>query len=525
MSFRVSTAQIFNNGTNGIGKNQSSLYRLQQQMSSGRRVMTPSDDPIAASRAVVLSQSQSFNKQSIRNQQNADAKLSEVDSQLSYLNDRLTGARDLLLQAGNTQLSTEQRSYIATELDGIFNEVLAMANTQDSSGNYIFSGFLGDVRPYSATEDGAAYSGDQGKHLVQASTGRQIATNVTGTEVFNFKTGNGLFQTAAGSSMPGVTVTAQNDAGGAAKMSVSSVDYTKQKAAIDAGNSKVTINFTNATTYEYTKADGTKGQGTYTPGQPLDITDLGVKLNITGEVQAGDKFDLNINTKNAGTGIINQGSIQSISNYNAAVNAGYKNLAIKFTENIVDGKPSLSYQIFDMKDPANPTELTDGAQPYTEGQSISLRNLKATPSDFGISVTIDGTPAGGDTFSIQTSQEDNVFGMLKDAINLLQHDDIGLEDKYSAIEFSNRLAGLIQNMDQSMENINNVRASVGADMQELESLKNTAEDKVVQYASAISDLVDLDYTEAVSNMMRQTLQLQAAIAAFQQTSNLSLFNS
>ena len=41
----------------------------------------------------------------------------------------------------------------------------------------------------------------------------------------------------------------------------------------------------------------------------------------------------------------------------------------------------------------------------------------------------------------------------------------------------------------------------------------------------ISDLVDLDYTEAVSNMMQQTLQLQAAIAAFQQTSNLSLFNS
>lgn len=115
--------------------------------------------------------------------------------------------------------------------------------------------------------------------------------------------------------------------------------------------------------------------------------------------------------------------------------------------------------------------------------------------------------------------------MLRDAVNLLDHDDNVLEDKYSTIEFSNRLAGLIQNVDQSLENINQVRASVGSDMQELESLKNTAEDKVVEYASAISDLVDLDYTEAVSNMMQQTLQLQAAIAAFQQTSNLSLFNS
>lgn len=525
MSFRVSTAQIFNNGTNGIGKNQSSLYRLQQQMSSGRRVMTPSDDPIAASRAVVLSQSQSFNKQSISNQKSANEKLSEIDSQLSYLNDRLTGARDLLLQAGNTQLTAEQRSYIATELEGIFNEVLAMANTQDSAGNYIFSGFLGDVRPYSATANGAAYAGDQGKHLVQASTGRQIATNVTGTEVFNFKTGNGLFQTSAGSNMSGVTVTAQNDTGGAAKMSVSSVDYAKQQAAINAGNSKVQINFINATTFQYTKADGTQVQGTYTPGQPLDLSnDLGVKLNITGDLKAGDRFDLNINTKNAGTGIINQGSIQSISNYNAAVNAGFNNIAIKFTENVNNGKTSLSYQIFDMnKNP--PAELTNGAQAFTDGQSIALRNLNSTPSDFGISVTINGTPAGGDTFSIQTSKEDNVFGMLRDAVNLLDHDDNVLEDKYSTIEFSNRLAGLIQNVDQSLENINQVRASVGSDMQELESLKNTAEDKVVQYASAISDLVDLDYTEAVSNMMQQTLQLQAAIAAFQQTSNLSLFNS
>ncbi len=520
---RVSTAQIFNNGTQGIGKNQSSLYRLQQQLSSGRRVMTPSDDPIAASRAVVLSQSQSFNKQSIRNQQDADSKLSEVDSQLDYLGKRLISVRDNLVQAGNTHLTAEQKSYIATEIKGAFDEILAMANTQDSSGNYIFAGFLADVRPYNETKEGAVYAGDQGKHLVQASTGRQIATNVSGTEIFNFKTGNGLFHTRAGSAMPGVSVKTQSESPNVV-VSVNSVDFEKQQAAITAGNSKVVLNFTNQNTITYTKADGTQGQATYTPGNVIDLADLGVKLNVSGTIEAGEKLDLNINTTNTGEGIINQGSIQSIGNYNAAINAGYKDLAIKFTETIQNGNSSLTYQIFDMKDPKKPIEITNGAQPYTQGQAISLRNLKVTPADFGISISIDGTPKGGDTFSIHSSEEKNVFGMLRDALNLLNHDKSTTQDNFGSIEFSNRLAGILQNMDQALENVNQVRASVGADMQELESLKNTAEDKVVEYASAISDLVDLDYTEAVSNMMQQTLQLQAAISAFQQTSNLSLFN-
>jgi len=51
---RISTAQIFDSGTRGIGRNQSDLYRLQNQMSSGRKMLTPADDPVASSQALIL---------------------------------------------------------------------------------------------------------------------------------------------------------------------------------------------------------------------------------------------------------------------------------------------------------------------------------------------------------------------------------------------------------------------------------------------------------------------------------------
>ena len=65
---RISTAQIFDSGTRGIGRNQSDLYRLQNQMSSGRKMLTPADDPVASSQALILTQSKEVSAQFLRNQ-------------------------------------------------------------------------------------------------------------------------------------------------------------------------------------------------------------------------------------------------------------------------------------------------------------------------------------------------------------------------------------------------------------------------------------------------------------------------
>ena len=75
------------------------------------------------------------------------------------------------------------------------------------------------------------------------------------------------------------------------------------------------------------------------------------------------------------------------------------------------------------------------------------------------------------------------------------------------IEYSNRLAGNLQNISNALENVNRMQSTVGARLHELDALSNTGEDKKLQYATSLSALQDLDYTKAISDLTRKQMQL------------------
>ncbi|MGN1034961.1 MAG: flagellin, partial [Rhodocyclaceae bacterium] len=81
----------------------------------------------------------------------------------------------------------------------------------------------------------------------------------------------------------------------------------------------------------------------------------------------------------------------------------------------------------------------------------------------------------------------------------------------------------LKDLDQALQNNDKNRANIGATLQEVDYLRETSSDKILQYTGSISKLIDLDYAEAISRMMLQQTSLQAAISAFQQTTQLSLF--
>ncbi|MDR0233868.1 MAG: flagellar hook-associated protein 3, partial [Zoogloeaceae bacterium] len=77
---RISTAQVYNNGVFGLLQNQYDAYRLQNQLSTGRKVVTPADNPVAAAQALVTEQKQSVNQQFLDNQANVAGQLRELDA-------------------------------------------------------------------------------------------------------------------------------------------------------------------------------------------------------------------------------------------------------------------------------------------------------------------------------------------------------------------------------------------------------------------------------------------------------------
>lgn len=195
---RVSTAQIFDAGTFGIQSNQASLFKIQNQLSTGRRILTPADDPIGASQALVVDQSKSMNSQFMANQGNVKTQLGQVDTNLNSVTNELQSILERAVQAGNGTLGAAERNMIGTELQSRLDNLVSLANEQDGTGHYLYSGFQTQVKPFSVTgnvgtgvppafdltNQHVSYAGDNGLRQLQVSSSVTMSMNVPGSDVF-----------------------------------------------------------------------------------------------------------------------------------------------------------------------------------------------------------------------------------------------------------------------------------------------------------------------------------------------------
>src|SRR5258708_663498 len=173
---RISTNMIYDMGVASMQQSRVNQVKLQQQLSSGQRILTPSDDPVAASTALDVKQSQAVNSQLKINGAAATSKLSLEESALADATALLQDVHTLAVYAGDGSLTNTDRATIATELKGRYQELLSIANRDDGNGQYLFSGYQGATRPFSEITPGnVAYAGDAGQRLAQIGTTRTIA--------------------------------------------------------------------------------------------------------------------------------------------------------------------------------------------------------------------------------------------------------------------------------------------------------------------------------------------------------------
>ncbi|MDJ0941595.1 MAG: flagellar hook-associated protein FlgL [Woeseiaceae bacterium] len=271
---RVSTISTFLSGLRSMQNLQSSLDQTQRQISSGRRLLVPSDDPIAAGRALELRESVSRLEQFDRNAGIAQNRLSQEEVALKSVNDVLQRVRELALQANNATQSDETRSLIAVELRDRLDYLVQIANQRDGNGQYLFSGNLGDVEPVSRSGSTFTYNGDQGQRLIQIGEGRQVADGDSGADVFfQIRAGNGDFSARAVATNAGTGIL---DLG-------SVVDPT----AWD--QDSYTVRFLAADSYEVVDSSG--GVVLTSAFQPGDqIAFRGIEFSISGQPATGDEF-------------------------------------------------------------------------------------------------------------------------------------------------------------------------------------------------------------------------------------------
>ncbi|HQM86973.1 MAG TPA: flagellar hook-associated protein FlgL [Methylotenera sp.] len=190
---RISTNTLYQAGFAKLSDLQSNQSKLQQQIATGRRILSPSDDPIASARALEVSHEKNVNNSFADTRKVAQLKLNTLEANLTSVTNLLVATQSSLVAAGNGALSNAERKIIGTELQGSLDALIGLANTKDAAGNFIYSGFKSDTAAFTATPTGATYNGDAQQQLLQVDPQRQMSVNVTGDTLF--LNGSNVFST------------------------------------------------------------------------------------------------------------------------------------------------------------------------------------------------------------------------------------------------------------------------------------------------------------------------------------------
>jgi flagellar hook-associated protein 3 FlgL len=500
---------------------QADLMHLYQQIGSGQRMVTPADDPLAASQAINLGQSQSLNQRYAENRQVAQRNLGESENTLNSVTLVLQDVKTRLIEAGNGTLSDADRSTLSSVLKDARTNLLNFANAKDGSGQYLFSGAKGNVTPFQEVNGSVVYKGDASQRRVQADGTRQIPTSDVGLDIFG--------RAAPGTSAY-LTRVDTSTVGSPKGTGVISSAIIEDPSGANVGNT-FTLEFKDdgatppAITYDVNVTDTLGNTSTVLADQPYnpnasDRMSLpgGVSVSLTGAPLGGDKFIVepaNVPDYVATAGGVNSGGVLagsvSVTDY-SVINPSYT-YNIEFTA-------ADEYTLVVNDDSGTAVSTTTGLK-FTPGKE---NTLELSP---GLQVKISGTPAAGDTFNINPVPDSakadlNIFDTLDSIITELGQPVSS--SPASKARLQSALASAVQRVDINYNNVLTVRSSVGARMNELDAMDANGQQRSLGYSKELSRLEDLDYYTATTQLQLRSSALQAASMAFQKIQSLSLFN-
>jgi flagellar hook-associated protein 3 FlgL len=261
--------------------------------------------------------------------------------------------------------------------------------------------------------------------------------------------------------------------------------------------------------------NGSTGAVTYAGNDQQTFTSIGSGLQVaTGDpgssifmnLPAGNgSFVASAGSSNTGSLVVGSNSVTDESAWEAANASGPVDDTITFGANG-------TYSVTDAS--GNPVTDSSGnpiTGTYTAGGSISFD---------GISVTMSGTPATGDTVNVQADTASNtqdVFTTLNNMIAALQSGD-------STAQLSNTMNRQLESLNQAISAVSTTQVSVGSRMDTLQQQSSDYSDMSVTYQTALSDVQNVDMASAVSNLSLQSTALQASQEAFAKVQGTSLFD-
>ena len=181
---RVATSTAYSQGVSAMNTQNFKLNKTMLQLSTGKRIVTPSDDPSGAARVLGLNQAKSRTEQFQDNIDVLKSSLQVEETALDSIVNTLQRVRELTIQANNDTYDASQRAAISLEIQEHFEAITGFANTTNGNGEFLFGGYNNRDVPFENVAGVVNYRGDQGQQLLQISATRQVASGNNGFDTF-----------------------------------------------------------------------------------------------------------------------------------------------------------------------------------------------------------------------------------------------------------------------------------------------------------------------------------------------------
>lgn len=281
---RIATANSYDNTIAVLNRRQAELAAQQERVASGLRVLRPSDDPVAATLAETAANRLSRTTADLRALDASRASLQQAESGLAESGDLIQKVRDLLVTAGNATFTDAEREDVAKQLEGLREQLIAVANRKDNAGRTLYGGLGGSSTPfvdlYGPSGSGVQFEGQRG----QAAAGNSALPQALDGDAIWMRVpqGNGTFTLGLPNTNTGSVNTTMGEVTDAALLTGDDYDIS---FAVVGGVTQYTV--TNATTG--TPVAGHVGQP-YVANKTIEFD--GMSLEMRGAPAAGDRVEL-----------------------------------------------------------------------------------------------------------------------------------------------------------------------------------------------------------------------------------------
>jgi flagellar hook-associated protein 3 FlgL len=186
---RISSTSFYTASLPAIQSQQTAIARLTQQIAADKNYLAPKDDPVATSRILELTDSIALRDQYLSNIQKAELSLQHEETILNELQSSLTEVQGLLYESSPSQ-DLDFRTQMGAQIANLYLHIKDLANSKDSGGDYVFSGFETATQPYLHTPAyptvpadspdtlyQGTYPASAGLRTIEVDNGRRIQVN------------------------------------------------------------------------------------------------------------------------------------------------------------------------------------------------------------------------------------------------------------------------------------------------------------------------------------------------------------